>query len=477
MNHFTRNFLKAGLKILHGRLAAARTRRQGCLRCIVVLVVMALAPLASRAADSFVWDARQKEISAEVGSWSLPVLLQKVTAATGWRVYVEPGTRFTASAKFQKLPLGEALHALLGDLNFALVPQSNAPARLYVFHTSLQAATQMIAAEPERGKKLDTSKPIPNQLVVTVKPGTDIEALARQLGAKVVGKVDGLNTYLLEFPDAAATDAARASLGGNASVVAVDSNYHVLNPTPLQQLMASSVPFLDMKVKAVSDGAATVGLIDTAVDVQRGCSLGGFLQPGISVAGAAPPPGGGPSHGTSMAETIVRAAGGNVRVLPVDVYGANETTTTFAVANGIYQAVNAGANPINLSLTSAGDSAFLRQVIQQAHAQGVSFFAAAGNEPVTTPMYPAAYPEVVSVTAGSQNGNVANYANRSSSVDVVAPSGSVVCYDGQSWVVTGTSASAAWVSGRAAQVAAGNPGSTAAQVQAAVVSGLPKPTP
>ena len=476
MNNFTRHFLKAGLKTRHGRQDAARTRRQGCLRYIVVLVVLALAPVASRAADSFAWDARQKQISAEVGSWPLPVLLQKVTAATGWRVYVEPGTRFTASAKFQKLPLGEALHALLGDLNFALVPQSNAPARLYVFHTSLQAATQLIAAEPERGKKIDTSKPIPNQLVVTVKPGTDIEALARQLGAKVVGKVDGLNTYLLEFPDAAATDAARASLGGNASVVAVDSNYHVLNPTPLQQLMASSAPFSDLKVKPAGDGSPKVILIDTGLN-PNACNLGGYLLPAISVAGAAPAAGALPSHGTSMAETIVHSAGGNVLVQPVDVYGANETTTTFNVANGIYQGVNAGGTIVNLSLTSAGDSMFLRQVIQQAHAQGVSFFAAAGNEPVTTPMYPAAYPEVVSVTAGSQNGNVAGYANRSSTVDVVAPSGSVVCYDGQSWVVTGTSASAAWVSGKAAQVQAGNPGSTAAQVQATVVGGLPKPTP
>ena len=63
-----------------------------------------------------------------------------------------------------------------------------------------------------------------------------------------------------------------------------------------------------------------------------------------------------------MAWTIVQAAGGDVRILPVDVYGGNEMTTTFAVAEGIYRAVNAGANPINLSLTSAGDSAFLRHI-------------------------------------------------------------------------------------------------------------------
>ena len=443
----------------------------------LALAALALSPLA-RAADSFVWDARQKQISAEVGSWPLPVLLQKITAATGWEVFVEPGASFAASAKFQKLPVGEALHALLGKLNFALVPQTNAPARLYVFHTSLQAATQMIAAEKLAGGKFDTSKPIPNQLVVTVKPGTDIEALARQLGAKIIGSVDGLNTYLLEFPDAAAAQAARSSLGGNASVVAVDSNYQAEKPLPAQELLASSAPFSDMNVKPAGDGSPRVITIDTWID-PNACNLGGYLLPAISVAGPAPAAGGVPSHGTSMAETIVHSAGGNVLIQPVDVYGANEMTTTFNVANGIYQGVNAGGTVVNLSLTSAGDSAFLRQVIQQAHAQGVAFYAAAGNEPVTTPMYPAAYPEVVSVTAGNQSGSLANFANRSSTVDVVAPGGSVVCYDGRSWMVTGTSASAAYVSGKAAGAAAGNPGASATQVQAAVVNALPKmnPTP
>jgi hypothetical protein len=448
-----------------------------CRRALVfVYAAMGLVLLPQgQAADSFEWNASKRRISAEVNAWPLPRLLEKISNATGWEIYVEPGTTFTASAKFQNLPLGEALHSLLGGLNFALVPQTNAAARLYVFQTTMQAATQMVAGEAKLRKSADPAEPIPNQLVVTVKPGTDIEALARQFGAKVVGRVPGLNTYLLEFPDATATQTARPLLSANGAVAAVDSNFLAARPTPPQPLLASSSPFANMRAKASSAGTPTVGLIDTWVDAKGGGDLAGFLQPAISVAGPAAGADGTPSHGTSMAWTIVQAAGGDVRILPVDVYGRNETTTTFAVADGIYRAVNAGANPINLSLTSAGDSAFLRQVIQQAHSQGVVFYAAAGNEPVVAPMYPAAYPEVVSVTAGSQAGNLASFANRSSTVDVVGPGSSMVSYDGQSWMVTGTSTSAAWVSGKAAGVAAGRPGVTAAEVQAAVVKGLPKP--
>ena len=57
-------------------------------------------------------------------------------------------------------------------------------------------------------------------------------------------------------------------------------------------------------------------------------------------------------------ETILRSVQGttsgttSIKVLPVDVYGNNVSTTTFDVAQGIYRAVNAGANVINLSLGS-----------------------------------------------------------------------------------------------------------------------------
>jgi hypothetical protein len=431
----------------------------------------------ARAADSFVWDAQGKKISAEVGAWPLPVLLQRISAATGWQVFIEPGTTFTASAKFQQLPLGEALHTLLGNLNFALVPQSNVPAQLFIFQTTMQAATQRVIAAPDTGKILDTAQPIPNQLVVTVKPGTDIEALARQLGARVVGRVAGLNTYLLEFPDAAATALARTALGSNSAVVAVDSNYHVVPPEPGRRLLASSAPFSDMKVKPAEPGAQTVILLDTQLD-PNACGLEGYLLPSLSAAGTtalAAATGAGPSHGTSMAETIVRAANGNVKIRPVDVYGASETTTTFNVASGIYLGVNAGGTLVNMSLISAGNSVFLQQVIQAARRQGVAFYAAAGNEPVTTPMYPAAYPEVVSVTAGDRNGNLASYANRNPSVAVVAAGNSVVCYGDQSWLVSGTSAAAAAMSGQTAAAAANHPGAAMPQVQAAVVGASVKP--
>lgn len=93
----------------------------------------------------------------------------------------------------------------------------------------------------------------------------------------------------------------------------------------------------------------------------------------MSVAGDAPPGTASPTHGTAMFETLLRGlastqdkdAASSVRVLPVDVYGNAENTSTFNVALGIVEALNAGATVINLSLASAGDSQLLHNVIIQ----------------------------------------------------------------------------------------------------------------
>jgi hypothetical protein len=71
---------------------------------------------------------------------------------------------------------------------------------------------------------------------------------------------------------------------------------------------------------------------------------------------------------------------------------------------------------------------------------------------VTTPFYPAAYPGVVAVTA-AERGQIAPYANHGSFVDVAAPDSEVFCFNGQSYYVQGTSASAAYTSGMAAGIA------------------------
>jgi len=259
-------------------------------------------------------------------------------------------------------------------------------------------------------------------------------------------------------------------------VAEVDYNY-ILDPPPAVQPLAN-VPVgpVSLTLNPPGDsGKVIVGLVDTAVQ-PLGDQLEQFLLKRISVAGDAPAETD-ITHGTAMAETVLRAmgiagqGGTSAQILPVDVYGANASTTSWDVALGIQAAVNGGATVINLSLGGAGDSAILDSVIQQAVGDGIVIFASAGNEPVSTPTYPAADPGVIAVTA-EQRGQFASYANFGNFVDLAAPGSSVVYLGNQPWLVQGTSVSSAYVSGMAAGTKSAT-GQSWAQIQAALSHSFP----
>ena len=61
--------------------------------------------------------------------------------------------------------------------------------------------------------------------IKTGKSVIDIETLARQLGAKIKGKIDGLDIYQLEFENESDAAKASAQLEQNDGVASVDSNF------------------------------------------------------------------------------------------------------------------------------------------------------------------------------------------------------------------------------------------------------------
>jgi hypothetical protein len=426
----------------------------------LLLAAAGLGPIASPAADVLVWNLQRDRVDADIGRADLQAVLGRISAATGWDIYIEPKTSLSVSAKFKNLPRDEALKLLLGKLNYAFWRQTNGVSRLAVYRTTPVQATVLIRSPENAAAKKGA---IPNELIVTLKPGIKIDDLARLLGARVVGRAEGLNSYRLQFSDESAARLAQTQLAADPSVASVDANFY-MEPPPSAEATGLSGPLpFNLKPNAVGDANhLIVGLIDSPLQ-KMGGAMDQFLLPSISVAGETVPANNSPTHGTSMGETILRglanmsdeadAEGSRVRILPVDVYGASQKTTTFDVAQGIYTAVNNGAMIINLSLGSPGDSQILHSVIESAHDQGVLLFAAAGNEPTTAPTYPAAYPEVIAVTAGDRKGNIAGYANRGSFVDIVTPGSTIVSFNNKLYFVSGTSASTAYAAGLAAGLA------------------------
>ena len=410
--------------------------------------------------DSLTWTKNPDRVTADIGGTPLDEVLRLVSDATGWQVFVEPNARHITNVKFADRPPSEALKLLLGDVSFALIPQTNGPNRLLVFKTQVGEATQLVAGR--KGRE-ETSKPIRDEVVVTLKKGAKIDELAKKLGATVIGRIDELNTYRLKFASAEEAEAARKALAQNEDVASIDSNFNTSRPENTNPVEFTNLGDNSLTPSSPDDcSKVTVGLIDTLVP-KTGSPSDAFLLPAIDVAGSTPAPAAGstPLHGESMFKTILNgyqysakgATTAPFMILPVNVYGPNEQATTFDVANGIYKAINAGAKIINLSLGGEGSSALLADIIAKGRAQDVIFIAAAGNQPVTTPTYPAALPGVVAVTASDRSGQIASYANRGDFIDVIAPGTSIFSVEGQRWLSTGTSVSTAYVSGLAAALA------------------------
>lgn len=424
------------------------------------------------------WRADRNRVDAQVDGWPLSLLLEEIASATGWEVYVQPNTTYEVTTEFDDLTQADALRRLLGRLNFSLLPQPKGPSQLFVYSSSVEEATQRIRAVRAKAERVP-GQPIPSERIVVLEPGADIDALARRLGAKVVGRMDGRNAYRLAFADAGHAQRATSGLEDDPAVDFVENNSTIAPPAVIQPLATggTAAPALLRPDVSPSADSVIVGLIDSAV--QPDPRFEGFLQPGVSVFGEYQPSGGPMTHGTAMAATILDGVAralreGNresaevaLQILPVDVYGANDTTTTFELAQGLVEALGRHVNIVNLSLASENDSQLVRTLIQDAVKKGVVFVGAAGNEGGTAPVYPAADPGVISVTAFDKPGDgIASYANRGAWIDAIAPGSNVITFRDQSWWGQGTSIATSWVSGWAAgTMAAAGRGTAFAQRQ------------
>ena len=139
----------------------------------------------------------------------------------------------------------------------------------------------------------------------------------------------------------------------------------------------------------------------------------------------------GGSHGTHVAGIIgavtdnnqgVAGINWNVNLLPIRVL-KKTGGTSWDIAEGIYYAIDQGADIINLSLGSNHDSHLQREAVKAAAAEDITIVSATGNEGSASVYYPAAYPETIAVGAVSKNNSVTRYSNYGSEVDLVAPGG------------------------------------------------------
>ncbi|WP_288009358.1 S8 family peptidase [Kyrpidia sp.] len=308
----------------------------------------------------------------------------------------------------------------------------------------------------------------------------ELEDLQRASGGRVVNR-DGRGGYVFRF--ARPSDMNRAAPLFRAKGARYIERHGVarINRTPDDPLYRPyqwNMPMIDAEnAWRTTTGAPgiVVAVVDTGVD--RGHpDLQGQLLPGANLLDPTRPPDDDNGHGTHVAGVIaalsnngegVASLDWHGRVLPVKVLDQDGAGSAFDVARGIIWATDHGARVINLSLGQTEDCQYLHDAIRYAAGRGVLVVAAMGNEGTDTPEYPAAYPEVLAVTAVDPGGVFAPFSSYGAHAGVAAPGVSIASTyaGGQYAALSGTSMASPHVAGLAALIWARSPSLTADQVR------------
>lgn len=186
------------------------------------------------------------------------------------------------------------------------------------------------------------------------------------------------------------------------------------------------------------------------------------------------------AHGTSIAGIIMsrgRLTGTApaARLLAVRAFGARKSgavSNSFVILKGLDYAVSHGARIINMSFAGPHDPAIERGLAAAA-ARNIVLIAAAGNAgPKSPPLYPAADRNVIAVTATDLSDRLFAASNRGPHVAIAAPGVDILAPlpGGKYGLSSGTSLSAAYVSGVAALMIARDPDLTPNALRHALTS-------
>ncbi|MBE2247441.1 MAG: S8 family serine peptidase [Candidatus Competibacteraceae bacterium] len=178
------------------------------------------------------------------------------------------------------------------------------------------------------------------------------------------------------------------------------------------------------------------------------------------------PPSSSYSHGTHVAGISSARTNNGIGVASIGfscklmcVKATNSPTSVTNGYDGIVYAANSGAHIINCSWGGPSYSTTGQNVINYAWNKGCIIIAASGNDNVSSQFYPAAFNNVISVSATSSNDAKASFSNYGSWIDISAPGHNIYStYVGNTYGnMSGTSMASPMVSGLAGLMWSLNP--------------------
>jgi hypothetical protein len=335
---------------------------------------------------------------------------------------------------------------------------------------------------------------VPNHLLIEFDAGTSpqyIAALARRLQITLLEpQTFALTGRTVQLWRIDGTRSARNTLlllsdYGRVSGGQVNHYYHGMqaqppatqNAAPAADPAQYVVPKLHLlEAHRITNGDdVLVAVIDSQIDTQHP-DLAGVFAGEFDALGTSGPA---HSHGTGMAGAIAAHAkllgvAPKVKLLAARAFSDEKESaqgTTFNILKSLDWAAGKGARIVNMSFAGPADP-MLHDMLAKAHERGIVLIAAVGNAgPRSPPLYPAADPFVIGVTATDADDKLLPQANRGPQVTVAAPGVQILepAPDATYQVTTGTSVAAAHASGVAALLLARDPKLTPDQVRSLLI--------
>jgi hypothetical protein len=318
---------------------------------------------------------------------------------------------------------------------------------------------------------------IANRLVAEIDSAlTDAQAdeLARRHGLARIGSQNfpllGATVGLFRITDGRPIATVRREFAADSSVRSVQLDYRYVvqdqNSVPAEgdpaQYALSKLRL--PQAHTLAHGAnVMVAVIDSGIDLKHP-ELANSIADSFDALGSKEGP---HAHGTGIAGAIVSHArlmgsAPAARILAIRAFGAASTgaeSNSYVVLKALDYAVAHGAQIVNMSFAGPKDELIERAIAATA-ARGIVMVAAAGNAGAKSPpLYPAANANVIAVSATDAQDRLFAASNRGSYVAVAAPGVDIFlpAPDQKYQMTSGTSFSAAYVSGVAALMLERNP--------------------
>ena len=309
-----------------------------------------------------------------------------------------------------------------------------------------------------------------NELLLNVAAGTSVPALDAIARRHRLTRLDLQNFAVTQrslarvrINDGRPVATVIRSLQADARILGAQPNYlYALQQSGAAPSAADSTQYSLAKMHLpeahaiTTGGSVLVAVVDSMIDAEHP-DLQGVIIAAFDATGAADKP---HAHGTGIAGVIashgkLTGAAPAVKILAVHAFAPKAWGgDSMAILKGLDWSGKQNANIINMSFTGAPDQE-VHVMLKELRQRGAVLVAAAGNAgPQSKPLYPAAFPEVIAVTATDIDDKLFKMANRGTHIAVAAPGVDVLTAapSGGYQMATGTSFAAAEVSGVAALI-------------------------